>query len=311
MEAVCSDGEPFAPWNIMPSVPGDSSSDKMKDACHNSPFGTMYVPFTDAHGADLLTWYLAVSPARTFPQPEPAQDLTAQGLGCGWKWLESSVKYDRPSRSWKTRQCSLLGDLEPFSETWPRWGTMRNGECWERLTWERRTNGNDAGLLPAPLASIGTHGGPNQRDSSGRPGLQMAAQTWPTPTVCGNYNRKGASKNSGNGLTTVVAMYPTPLASNTKPVHMRGADKGKGKARQPRSYLPTPCATDWKTGYRLDTEAGQAQREKRAKPLRDHSAPGGQLNPTWVEWLMGWPIGWTDCKPLVTDKCHNALRRHG
>jgi hypothetical protein len=21
----------------------------------------------------------------------------------------------------------------------------------------------------------------------------------------------------------------------------------------------------------------------------------GQLNPTWVEWLMGFPTGWTDC----------------
>ena len=29
---------------------------------------------------------------------------------------------------------------------------------------------------------------------------------------------------------------------------------------------------------------------------------GGKLNPTWVEWLMGWWIGWTDLKPLVMDK---------
>ena len=29
---------------------------------------------------------------------------------------------------------------------------------------------------------------------------------------------------------------------------------------------------------------------------------GGKLNPTWVEWLMGWPLGWTDLRPLGTDK---------
>lgn len=29
---------------------------------------------------------------------------------------------------------------------------------------------------------------------------------------------------------------------------------------------------------------------------------GGQLNPTWVEWLMGWPLEWTDLKPLATGK---------
>lgn len=27
---------------------------------------------------------------------------------------------------------------------------------------------------------------------------------------------------------------------------------------------------------------------------------GGRLNPTWVEWLMGFPLGWTALKPLET-----------
>lgn len=30
----------------------------------------------------------------------------------------------------------------------------------------------------------------------------------------------------------------------------------------------------------------------------------GHLNPEWVEWLMGRPIGWTDLKPLAMDKFH-------
>ena len=29
-------------------------------------------------------------------------------------------------------------------------------------------------------------------------------------------------------------------------------------------------------------------------------ADSGKLNPTWVEWLMGFPLGWTDLKPLET-----------
>jgi hypothetical protein len=28
---------------------------------------------------------------------------------------------------------------------------------------------------------------------------------------------------------------------------------------------------------------------------------GGQLNPEWVEWLMGWPVGWTDLEQLSDD----------
>jgi hypothetical protein len=38
---------------------------------------------------------------------------------------------------------------------------------------------------------------------------------------------------------------------------------------------------------------------------------GGKLNPTWVEWLMGWPLGWTDLKPLETDKYHCVQQKHG
>ena len=51
------------------------------------------------------------------------------------------------------------------------------------------------------------------------------------------------------------------------------------------SFWPTPRARDWKTG-----SAAQARR-RRACPLND--AVNGRLNPDWVEWLMGFPLGWT------------------
>jgi hypothetical protein len=41
------------------------------------------------------------------------------------------------------------------------------------------------------------------------------------------------------------------------------------------------------------------------------SRVGGQLNPNWVEWLMGWPIGFTDLKPLVMDKFQKWQQQHG
>lgn len=37
---------------------------------------------------------------------------------------------------------------------------------------------------------------------------------------------------------------------------------------------------------------------------------GGRLNPTWVEWLMGWPLGWTDLKPLEMDKFQQWQQQH-
>ncbi len=64
---------------------------------------------------------------------------------------------------------------------------------------------------------------------------------------------------------------------------------------------PTPAATDHKTPYR----GGSLMRQKaiRSKPLRDAiSAPaGGKLNPLWVEWLMGWPLGHTEIGPVASN----------
>jgi len=65
---------------------------------------------------------------------------------------------------------------------------------------------------------------------------------------------------------------------------------------------PTPTCRDWKSG------TGAQERPGHALPLS--SAIGGQLNPLWVEWLIGWPIGWTDLKPLGMDKFRSWQQQH-
>lgn len=67
--------------------------------------------------------------------------------------------------------------------------------------------------------------------------------------------------------------------------------------------LPTPTAQDAKNN------AGPAQYQRNTWPL--NVIAGGSLNPAWVEWLMGWPHGWTNCAPLATDKYQRWLRLHG
>ena len=37
----------------------------------------------------------------------------------------------------------------------------------------------------------------------------------------------------------------------------------------------------------------------------------GPLNPTWVEWLMGWPLGWTDLRASAMDRFQQWRRSHG
>jgi DNA (cytosine-5)-methyltransferase 1 len=192
------------------------------------------------------------------------------------------------------------------------------GQCWELPTLERRTSGTGSGCEPNGLTFFhtpntnGLDGGSNSRKALQKrqwptPTASQArsegsllqyralvdagvltreeAETMcqgsltpprmkarPTPTVCGNYNRKGASATSGDGLATAV--YQTPVARMWK-------DNGKNPSELERNS---------------PTLAMQA---------------GGALNPTWVEWLMGWPLGWTDLKPLATDKSHSAQQPHG
>src|ERR1039457_161179 len=54
------DGELSAPLKSINSVSSDLCKDKMKDISLPSPFGMMYVPSTENHGKDLLTWYREV-----------------------------------------------------------------------------------------------------------------------------------------------------------------------------------------------------------------------------------------------------------
>jgi len=66
---------------------------------------------------------------------------------------------------------------------------------------------------------------------------------------------------------------------------------------------PTPTAHNAKEG------GFPAEYERNTPTLAAQA--GGKLNPTWVEWLMGWPLGWTDLKPLETVKFQEWQQQHG
>jgi hypothetical protein len=63
--------------------------------------------------------------------------------------------------------------------------------------------------------------------------------------------------------------------------------------------LPTVTATDWKGGPTLDALKRRLRESPRGQILR-YILPhidedrGSHVNPTWGEWFMGWPMGWTD-----------------
>jgi len=243
-------------------------NDNGTESCQGSLFGMTCEPSTELYGKEILTLWQEGSLARTSVLPGIAQDLKEPKADSGNTWLESFAKFNPVSCSWKIRQLSLFEDLEPFLEIWPKWGSMRNGECWE---------------LPMPsglkeLRSLIT----NAFDALSR---------LPTPTVCGNYNRKGASPTSGDGLATALRRLPTPTASD------------KGTIRQ----LPKRIKYTAKGTLRhLNADGIESQCR-----LQQQIAAGGPMNPEWVEWFMGWPIGMTALQPLEMAKFQQWLNSHG
>jgi hypothetical protein len=160
-------GIPSAPWNAIPFAPADSCSDKMKGACHRSPFGTMFVPSMDATGRALLTWFQAASRARTSATPAAERESAGSTAGFGGKWRGSFARFDPGMSSWRTPRDSLLAGSEPFSGTWPKWGSMRDGVASELRILVRPTRASGSGLWPT-LAAQTSAGGPKGLDGGAR-----------------------------------------------------------------------------------------------------------------------------------------------
>ena len=66
--------------------------------------------------------------------------------------------------------------------------------------------------------------------------------------------------------------------------------------------LPTPASRDYKGAVKPETIAAKG-RNAATNSLPDaveYRGQRGRLNPAWTEWLMGYPVGWTELKQSVT-----------
>jgi hypothetical protein len=213
-----SDGEQSVPLSGNSTQLAYLPQDKMTDFSRLSRFGMMFKPLTENLGKELLMSYQAAFRAKTSQLPGQVMDLTESGQECGKRWQGLLAKYDPNTHSLRTVQCSLFEDLNQSLQTWPRWGSMQNGECFQQPMWEQTISEKEYGLLHKEI--------------------------WPTPVT--------------------------------------------------RDYKDT--------GTKEALSRAKAKRSSPGVALIIGAELGGSLNPTFSEWLMGWPLEWTDLKPLVTDK---------
>ena len=92
---------------------------------------------------------------------------------------------------------------------------------------------------------------------------------WPTPTTR-DRGKDAPNRKGGKSLGMAVRLWPTPVTSDWK-------NSGFPPAAMNRDNLPAALMK------RNGAKAGD-----------------GHLNPNWVEWLMGFPVGWTDLEDSAT-----------
>lgn len=113
----------------------------------------------------------------------------------------------------------------------------------------------------------------------------MSKRTWPTPVRSdsnggisekrfGEYTEDRKRKRLSVLKDAVLHTFPTPGTT--------GLSNGSGNCEKANELY----------------EAGVITDEER-KSFR--AGNGGQLNPDWVEWLMGWPPKWTSLEPMEKE----------
>ena len=138
-------------------------------------------------------------------------------------------------------------------------------------------------LLFAPGASI-VSSGDFPASGTMRNGRLSALSTWERPTA-------------DSGLQS----WPTPQEHNATGPPGAGTIARGGRQSDlcvAVRLWPTPTSVSGNQDGRM-TEWGGSGSRKMLVGLPHHET-NGHLNPRWVEWLMGFPDGWTDLEPSET-----------
>jgi hypothetical protein len=165
-----------------------------------------------------------------------------------------------------------------------------------------------------PRATDGEKGGPNCRGGRGDPILAGQAVQWPTPNA---------------------AVFE-PKATPPVMAHRKATDPQIGLADVAVHCFestalgwawPTPASRDYKGQDLASREGGASLSHAAETGVFSHSSPqvqqipGGpdslpatptlprRLNPLFVEWLMGWPLQWTNAVPHASSAAATASWR--
>ena len=146
-----------------------------------------------------------------------------------------------------------------------------------------------------------------------------------TPDICGHtygdtlnqLDLFNASLKTCKAMS-LLASFQSSANWNQCVIEQRGEYSQRVKLAHPTresesTSWPTPRASEYKDCGPVGSKS-HAHMEKRlylCAKVKEESMPRGHLNPDWVEWLMGVPIGWTELGSWETQLCHKQPLKHG
>jgi len=289
LEVTCLGGEPLPPLKSKTTHAEFYYKGKLRESYLNSLSGTMCKHSRGGFGGARLMSSQEVSRAKTSVLLEKEPESKEQDHPCGNTWRELYMRFDPDTASLRTHQHLFTEDLEMSSQTYPKWGMMRNGVLWERITLPPLTGATGSGSWATPTTMD------TLPPKSEKALLKEATEA-----------RPGRSKPANlRDQVSNMENWPTPCARDWKGANaVEGLVRNDGKSRmdqlanavahRPVNW-PTPRCFMHKDAL---VDRGKSNLGEVVNGL-EQVTKGGQLNPDWVEWLMGWPVGWTDLKPML------------
>ena len=247
-------------------------------------------------------------------------DLLGSVAASGASTTASSKKRGRSGSSSKTSQPFALADWTKCCGHSLRSGMMRNGIVYPLAPLAHLTGEIESGLWPTPKASD-THAENPQTKQARNERLRAAGKPkgcgspslatrieygmthlWPTPTRQDACGRDRHNQRNGGVILSLLGearKWPTPTTRDYKDGSAQSCKNVPVNGLLGRAvHWPTPRAQSARgsgpsrTGHKTDLQ----------------TQAGGSLNPTWVEWLMGFPLGWTALAPSATPSSRKSRK---
>jgi hypothetical protein len=282
-------------------------------------YGAMPEPSTAAHGVALWTASLVASRASLIASPAASKGRTTPEtsgltLGASSSNLEHGSSSSRTSPACSRRGLTKSLARTGFAETFISLATRWREDCSRRQKSARAINASGSSssayqgsAWPTPTANDWKGSGPTLERSDGQmrgDRLDYATeQLWSTPRAS-DAEKGGPNQSFGAGgqpLPSQAAQWATPRVSSerTSSIALERPDSVSSlsiaqQAEMVMGEVPREIyLVSEKTQRRLGFDPSSLPVQVTVKTGKPHSKERRSLNPLFVEWLMGWPPGWT------------------